>query len=259
MTKGELVLDNGQSSMHDHVNVHESQEKQPKSWPELPTWAASHVHPSNRSKHGDKLNILEWDDSDNGNKDNGAGPSESSHDVTEYRRLNGWKGNDLVHSKSSPVRILEYRLSYSTGTTENTPSSPSSSSSNIQLATLTGIVHFTKNAESHKGFCHGGSMCSIMDDIIGWTGFCATGKCIPWSGFTVQVNTKLCKPVKVGSILKITCSVEKMERRKVWLRAHLTDPSNDNNENNISSVKDFSIHAIGEGMVILNKGVMEGS
>ena len=96
-----------------------------------------------------------------------------------------------------------------------------------------------------------------MDDIIGWTGFCATGTCIPWSGFTVQVNTKLCKPVNVGAILKITCSVEKMERRKVWLRAYLTDPSYDGG--NDPSGKDLSIHAIGEGMVILNKEVMEGS
>jgi hypothetical protein len=73
--------------------------------------------------------------------------------------------------------------------------------------TLRGIVHFTSAAESHKGLCHGGAMCSVFDDIIGWTAFSVTGVCIPWSGYTVEVNTRL-KPYAFywptkSSILKI--------------------------------------------------------
>ena len=60
-----------------------------------------------------------------------------------------------------------------------------------------------------------------MDDIIGWTGFCVTGICIPWSGFTVQVNTSLCKPIRAGQVLKLAGTIEKVEWRKVSTQATL--------------------------------------
>ncbi len=227
-------------------------EQQPKSWPSLPPWA----HQSFRLQWGQTLNILEWDDNNcsntttsvsNTNLD-GGGPS-TTQDATEYRLANGWKGNDLIHSQSSAVRVLEYRLCHDIPK-NILPSSFTEVSEQVPI--LTGIVHFTPKAESHKGYCHGGSMCSVFDDIIGWTGFCATGKCIPWSGYTVQVNTKLCKPIQVHSILKVVCFIEKIERRKVWVRAFLFDP------NIIRSSADGEIlHAEGEGLVILNKAVME--
>ena len=72
---------------------------------------------------------------------------------------------------------------------------------------MAGIVHFTSKAESHQGFCHGGSMCSIMDDAIGWIAFCVTGECKPWTGFTVQINTSLKKPVRVGQILLLRIKI----------------------------------------------------
>mmetsp|Transcript_4442 Transcript_4442/g.5120 ORF Transcript_4442/g.5120 Transcript_4442/m.5120 type:complete len:221 (-) Transcript_4442:23-685(-) len=207
--------------------VHHTKPQNPKSWPQLPQWAET----SSRLDWGERLNILEWDgDSSSNDMD------DNSEAVSKYRLSNGWKGSDLVHSETSPIRILEYRVQYYF--------------SNVNImnrATLTGIAHFTKQAESHQGYCHGGSMCSVMDDIIGWTAFCASGKCIPWSGFTVQVNTKLSNPIMVDSVLMITCSIEKIERRKVWLRAVLTDPVCD------------KIHAEGEGLAILNKGVLEGA
>lgn len=111
---------------------------------------------------------------------------------------------------------------------------------------LSGIVHFTRSAESHKGFCHGGSMCSIMDDVIGWCGFLKTGKCIPWSGYTVQFNTSLKKPIPVNSILKISAEIIKVDRRKVYIEALLTDPTGANDNDEV-------IHAKGDGLVILNK------
>ena len=33
--------------------------------------------------------------------------------------------------------------------------------------TLTGIVRFGPEAESHRGLCHGGAMTSLMDDLCG--------------------------------------------------------------------------------------------
>lgn len=120
-------------------------------------------------------------------------------------------------------------------------------------AVLKGIVHFTSRAESHKGYCHGGSMCSIMDDIIGWTGFCASGRCLPWSGYTVQVNTKLMKPVPVGRVLLLECRIVRLERRKVFVVAKLTDPAEEGDGG-----FDATIHAEADGLVILNRGVLPG-
>ena len=119
---------------------------------------------------------------------------------------------------------------------------------------LRGIVHYTKAAESHKGYCHGGSMTSVMDDVIGWTGFCASGQCLPWSGFTVQVNTKLQKPIEVGSVLMVQCWIEAVERRKVFVKAELIDPALTNEENG-----ERCIHAQADGVIILNRGVLPGT
>lgn len=143
-----------------------------------------------------------------------------------------------MHSSMAPVRVLEYRVCYGS---KDVPSE----------IRLSGIVVFTSRAESHKGYCHGGSMCSVMDDIIGWTGFCVSGKCIPWSGFTVQVNCNLLKPVQVGKILRLDCVIDKVERRKVFVSAVLHDPENTLNT-------ESCVHAKGEGMVVVNRGVLPG-
>lgn len=271
MTKSQPFHDDDELIIHHQTSQQQEQidtsttagtcttsEQQPKeSWPPLPHWA----HQSFRLQWGQTLNILEWDDNSctkttesatKTNLDGGGTPSTTrSQDATEYRLANGWRGNDLIHSQSSPVRVLEYRLCHDIPK-NILPSSFTELLISEQMPILTGIVHFTPRAESHKGYCHGGSMCSVFDDIIGWTGFCATGECIPWSGYTVQVNTKLCKPIQVHSILKVVCFIEKIDRRKVWVRAFLYDPNISRN-----SADGEILHAEGEGLVILNKGVME--
>jgi acyl-coenzyme A thioesterase PaaI-like protein len=216
-----------------------------KTWPDLPSWAQFSI----RQSWGERLNILEWEGS------NGTG---DQHDVDSYRQQNGWKGNDLVHSISSPVRILEYRVQYpSPSININSPEpqpQPDSSDSYArdggQGTTLCGIVHFTQKAESHQGFCHGGSMTSIMDDAIGWIGFCVAGECKPWSGFTVQINTSLVKPVLVGQVLMLKIKIDKVERRKVFSSAELVDPGIDGEED--------VVYARGDGLVIVNRGVLDG-
>jgi Uncharacterized protein, possibly involved in aromatic compounds catabolism len=161
------------------------------------------------------------------------------------------QGCDLVHSTTSPVRVLEYRVKYA-------------SDLGGEGTTLTGLVHFTNMAESHRGFCHGGSMCSVMDDAIGWVGFCATGQCRPWTGFTVQVNTNMMKPVKVGQILMIRATIVKIERRKVHSIAELVDPSAEEDidgsehKDKSASSREQCAHARAEGLVILNRGVLPG-
>jgi len=148
---------------------------------------------------GDKnsfiLNVKEWEDE-------------------ESRQLDGFKGTDFCHGSTAPVRILKYFLHFSGGD---------------EHAKLTAPVVFTPRAESGRGYCHGGSMCAVMDDAIGWMGFAYTGVVKPWVGFTVQVNTTLKKPVSVGSVLRLDASVERLEgERKVWIKSSLVDPADTN-------------------------------
>jgi hypothetical protein len=142
-----------------------------------------------------KLNIKEW------NNDGGI-----------YRKREGWIGQDYMHSSTSPVRILDYILLQP--------------HDDIHDYSIVAPIIFTKNAESHKGLCHGGTMCAAMDDVIGWCGFCESGSCRPWSGYTVQVDTSLKKAISIGSTLMIEAWIEKrVGERKIYIKAKLSDPS----------------------------------
>lgn len=148
------------------------------------------------------------------------------HDVDrdEDWRLNegGYSGTDLIHSSSrAPCRVLEYCLLPSVSDSVTTDS-------NDIHPRLIGCAYFSEAAEGHKGLIHGGAMCALMDDCIGWMGFCSDLKAgpRPWSGFTVQIDTTLKKPVKVGSLLQVEAWIEKREGpRKVWVGCRLVDPS----------------------------------
>ena len=207
--------------------------------PCLPGWVR--LRRSGDSSWGEKLEVLEWQD-----------------DGGEYRSKNGWKGSDLVHDSQSPVRVLEYYVKYGPGITQadkNINCDENSTNSKKLKSfvrggigtTLTGIVHFSKRAESHQGYCHGGSMCSIMDDVIGWVGFLVTGECRPWSGFTVQVNSKLQRPIHVDSILLVQAKITNIERRKVSIEATISDPKHED---------DNCVHATASGLVVVNRGVL---
>jgi hypothetical protein len=84
-----------------------------------------------------------------------------------------------------------------------------------------------------------------MDDVVGWCSFLTTGRCQPWSGFTVQVNTSLRQPVAVNATLLVRAEISKIERRKVYMKAVLVDPANEDR-----------VHAICDGMAVLNCGVL---
>ena len=148
----------------------------------------------------------------------------------------------MIHGKNAAVRVLDYFVEYGNG-----DGLQGYASGGIGTK-LTGVVYYSPRAESHKGYCHGGSMCSLMDDIIGWCGFVTTGKCVPWSGYTVQINTALRQPIKVGSFLVASATITKIERRKVWIQASLFDPEAEGDSN--------VIHAEGDGLVILNAGAL---
>jgi len=211
---------------------------------------------------GERLVVPEWEHQHHHHE----------HPHHNYRRKNGWHGRDLVHDLHAPVRITNYFVEYGPGTDITVAAEEDAirhGSSNNDAAggdndscqaaaaaavarqrggagtVLRGIVEFTTAAESHRGFCHGGSMCSVMDDVVGWTGFCCSGTVRPWTGFTVQVNTALQKPVPVASVLLVEGRITRVERRKCYVTATLYDPANGN-----------AVHATTEGMVVLNRGVL---
>jgi acyl-coenzyme A thioesterase PaaI-like protein len=155
------------------------------------------------------------------------------------RIKNGWQGRDLIHDKDSPVQVLDYFVNYGPGLLGLQKGGVGT--------TLTGVVHFTKRAESHQGYCHGGSMTSLLDDVVGWVAFLVTGSSRPWSGFTVQINSSLRRPIPVDSVLVVRAHIIKVERRKVFVNASIFDPAAEDGS---------CVHAEGDGMVIINRGVL---
>lgn len=253
---------------------------------------------------GEPLELPEWqhykdDDKNNNNNDeeddknNNNKIKHVSGGVNHYRLQHGFQGRDLLHSIDSPVRILQYHVRYGDGSGLPSSSSLSSWSSlsggdsmipHIRGGigtTLTGLVHFTCNAESHGGLCHGGGFCSVIDDVMAWCAMVVTGTCIPWSGFTVQLSTTLSRSIPVDSILLAQAWVTRLKGpRKVYVQARLINPkyistlrslssniptnaasTTSNNYKMIKSEDDHHhgaiVHAVGEGLIILKKGVLQ--
>ena len=97
----------------------------------------------------------------------------------------GFSGTDYVHSRTSaPVRIMEYMILEKSVEKELNIDV----NEGVFYPSLVGPAYFSGAAESHKGLCHGGSMCALMDDAVGWMGFCISGKPRQWTGYTVQVE-----------------------------------------------------------------------
>lgn len=180
---------------------------------------------------GERLSLPEWDADEKISLEEHDDDNQNDFLCSDrgYRQNNGWTGTDLCHSSTSPVRISHYAIQYK-------------DNNGGVGTTLTGVAHFTPNAESHSGYCHGGSMTSVMDDVIGWTAFHVTGKCIPWSGFTAQVNVSLRRPIPVGSYLKVVGEITKVEGRKVWISSCIVCGNDDD-----------QVYCTAEGLVILKK------
>jgi hypothetical protein len=116
----------------------------------------------------------------------------------------GFSGTDYVHSRSrAPARVLEYLIvKRAILGVDNSKDM----NEGVFYPSLVGPAYFSSAAESHKGLCHGGSMCALMDDAIGWMGFCISGKPREWTGYTVQVS-KCCISLHLLQFLLILSSV----------------------------------------------------
>ncbi|KAK3280377.1 hypothetical protein CYMTET_11782 [Cymbomonas tetramitiformis] len=134
-----------------------------------------------------------------------------------WRQRSGWRGVDLIHDpQGQGVQVLAYFW-------------------DSKVNVLTGITRFGPAAESHRGLCHGGSMTSLMDDLCGHITFFHGPS--PWCGATVQVDCTLAKPVKVGDVLKLSGTIDRVEGKKVFISATL-------------SAEDGTVHATMSGLSI---------
>lgn len=237
---------------HQHQHDYEQQESNSRGarvvpdCPPVPEWVSQHQA---KGTWGAVLQVDEWAEEED---------AKGGMSVHSYRQKHGWQGRDLIHDVHSPVRILEYYVQYGT-------SQPLTGLSRGGIGTkLTGIVHFTRRAESHQGYCHGGSMTSVMDDVIGWVAFLVTGQCRPWSGYTVQVNTSLKRPIPVDSILVVQATIVQVLRRKVSVEATIFDPSEEDDldydggddDGIFKTINPNTIHAASEGLVVINRGIL---
>ena len=261
----------------------------------------THIRNMMEQRYGERLVIPEWEQEEEEKEEHttNSTTTTTNHHTTTYRSQHGWKGNDLIHSSlTSNVHLMDtYYVKYNT--TTNTTNTTNTTTHHAIGTKVTGRVHFTQNAESHRGYCHGGAACSIMDDIIGWTAFCCGDTttsllrpndtsstnddrivipttsstttnghsccCIPWSGYTVQVNTKLCRPIPIAAQLYIQGTITNIVRRKVYVTAVLyndDDPflpnTDDMNDININTTTEEHriIYATGEGIVVMNHGIL---
>lgn len=263
-------VDDGNKKNNDHQHIIRGADESPASAivSVLPEWVLAHQA---KGTLGELLEVDEWKQEKEEGLDDEGGDS-------SYRKKNGWQGRDLIHDVHSPVRILEYFVKYGTSQPLTT-SGLSPRARGGAGTTLTGTVHFTKRAESHQGYCHGGSMTSVLDDVIGWVAFLVTGECRPWTGYTVQVNTSLKRPIPVDSVLIVQATIVQIVRRKVSVHATIFDPQSmnlegtgsmmmdDANDKNDSAGDDDvfqrmiranpdAIHATAEGLVVMNRGVL---
>lgn len=153
----------------------------------------------------------------------------------------GFQGRDFCHSKHSSVRILDYVIVAPTDSDSEVVEANAN-----EFPKIIGPAYFSQKCESHRGLCHGGSFCALMDDAIGWMGFCVSGNVKPWTGFTVQINTSLKKAVKVGSTLKLEAWVNRKEgARKYWIGSRL------------SNSETGDVHCEAEGLFLLSPDEVE--
>ena len=222
---------------------------------------------------GEPLHLPEWSAGSPLHNDN----NDPSH---VYRRDHGWQGRDLLHDTHSPIRITNYFVRYGSGGPDC--GLPFASLRGGVGTLVTGLVQFTNRAESHQGKCHGGGFCSVMDDVLAWCGMVVSGRCLPWSGVTVQVNTTLLASIPLDSRLVVQAWVTRIQKsRKIWVQARLFNPQTIATLQALSSSSPHSraeptstknpttkpwmaqsshhgeiVHAVGTGLVLLNKNVL---
>lgn len=78
-------------------------------------------------------------------------------------------------------------------------------------------VRFGDHMSGHSGLAHGGAIAAVFDDSLGALFFSACKT----TGFTANLSVDYRKPTPIGKDLHLRAWVERIEGRKVFLRAVL--------------------------------------
>lgn len=84
-------------------------------------------------------------------------------------------------------------------------------------------VAFFTPAKEHQGFAgiaHGGIICTLLDEAMARYAWIRGRKAV-----TAEINVRLKRPARVGSILKVTGRIDSEDRRVIKASAQVTDES----------------------------------
>ncbi|KAF0700371.1 Aste57867_9076 [Aphanomyces stellatus] len=81
------------------------------------------------------------------------------------------------------------------------------------------VIQFGANLCGHEGVVHGGCIGTVIDELFQWTTYWTTGRI----GYTANLNVNYRRPMPVERAGIITAEMEKIEGRKVYMKARLED------------------------------------
>ncbi|EQC27835.1 hypothetical protein SDRG_14419 [Saprolegnia diclina VS20] len=81
------------------------------------------------------------------------------------------------------------------------------------------LVHFGEKLCGHTGIVHGGCISTVCDELFGWTMYWIMDK----AGFTANLNVNFRKPLPAQTLAIVTTELERIEGRKVYLKAKVQD------------------------------------
>ncbi|EQC27838.1 hypothetical protein, variant 3 [Saprolegnia diclina VS20] len=89
----------------------------------------------------------------------------------------------------------------------------------VDKQSTTSFVHFGNSLCGHEGIVHGGCISTICDELFGWTMYWIMDK----AGFTANLNVNFRKPLPAQTLAIVTTELERIEGRKVYLKAKVQD------------------------------------
>jgi uncharacterized protein (TIGR00369 family) len=73
--------------------------------------------------------------------------------------------------------------------------------------------------EGYPGYLHGGILCAILDEAMGWAAYRLSGGTL---GVTAKVHVRFRRPAHVGQPLSVSASITRKTKRRIWTRAAIS-------------------------------------
>jgi uncharacterized protein (TIGR00369 family) len=73
--------------------------------------------------------------------------------------------------------------------------------------------------EGYPGYLHGGIVCAILDEAMGWAAYKLSGGTL---AVTAKVHVRFKRPAHVGQSLSVSASITRKTKRRIWTRAAIS-------------------------------------